>query len=608
MQKTHDVLQAIRKLGAQGTPLTRVYRCLYNENLYLTAYSKIYRNQGALTPGTEDDTMDGMSLQRIRNLMMLLRHERYHPRPNRRTRAPKKSGGTRPLGIPNGSEKLVQEVLRMVLEAYYEPHFRETSHGFRPERGCHTALRDVKNRLQNSTWFIEGDIKGCFDNINHQILLNILKRNIHDGRMIQLIQRFLEAGYIEDWQYHKTYSGTPQGDVLSPLLSNIYLNELDQYIEEELIPQYSRGKRRAPNSSYKRLSQRIEWARGKGDMDKAHRLEQERRQHPAIDTTDPNFRRLHYVRYADDFILGFIGPKVEVVEIKAKIGAFLKEKLHLDMSDEKTLITHARTQPAQFLGYAVSIYDADDKIAQREYDNAKVRSINGKVRLGIPYGLIDERIKRYQRNGKVVSEPQLLQDTVPHIMHTYQLRYRGIVQYYKYAVDISNFSKLKYAMEIALVKTLAHKLRITVNRVYQRYRTAMLVNGQSYRVLQTEVDTGKTIRTFHWGAIPLKVTKVIHESVNDSRSDFENFQYIEKRSDLINRLRAHTCEVCGAETDCEVHHIRKLADLKKRWQGKVAKPLWVQKMIALQRKTLIVCLSCHRKIHNGEPLPQKKSV
>lgn len=608
MQKSHEVLQAIRKLGVKRIPLTRVYRHLYNEQLFLTAYSKIYRNQGALTPGTEDDTMDGMSLARIHNLIELLRHEQYYPRPNRRTHAPKKSGGTRPLGIPNGSEKLVQEVLRLLLEAYYEPRFRESSHGFRPERGCHTALKDVKNRFQNTTWFIEGDIKGCFDNIDHHVLLEILKRDIHDGRLIQLIARFLKAGYMEDWQYHKTYSGTPQGDILSPLLSNIYLNELDTYIEDELIPSVNRGKRRAADPIYKSLSQRIERARRAGEMETVHRLEQERRSHPAVNTQDPDFRRLRYTRYADDFILGFIGSKAEALEIKAQIGRYLQEKLHLQLSNEKTLITHARTQQARFLGYAISIYDADDKIARRTYDAAKTRSINGKVRLGIPYGLLDERAKHYQRNGHSVSEPQLLQDTVPHILQTYQLRYRGLVQYYKYAVDIATFSKLKYAMEIALVKTLAHKLRIKVSRVYRRYRTTMQVNGQRYRVLQTEVDTGKRIVTFHWGAVPLKVTKVIHEPLNDNQDDFNNFQYMEKRSDLITRLCAHQCEVCGAETKCEAHHIHKLADLKKRWQGRREKPLWVQKMIALQRKTLIVCPDCHRKIHNGEPLPQKPSV
>ena len=524
MQKSHEILQAICKMGVKGIPLTRGYRVLYNENMYLTAYGKIYSNKGALTVGTDpSDTLDGMSLEHIRNLIKLIRDEQFHPRPNRRSEAPKKSGGKRPLGIPNGSEKLVQEVLRQMLEAYYEPKFRDSSHGYRPERGCHTALKQVKDKFQNTTWFIEGDIKGCFDNINHDTLLNILKRDIHDGRLIQLIERFLKAGYMDDWEYHKTYSGTPQGDILSPLLSNIYLNEMDRYMEDELIPQYSRGERRRAYPAYKSISQKIEKARKRGDLELAQQLELERREMPSIDPNDPDFRRLRYVRYADDWLLGFIGTKAEALEIKGKIGDFLNEHLQLEMSEKKTLITHAKTQHAQFLGYAISIYQADDKIAHREYDTAKVRSINGKVRLGIPYGLTDERAKRYKSNGKVTSDPRFLQDTVPHIIHTYQLRFRGLVQYYQYAVDLHKLSKLKYVMEISLVKTLAHKLRITVGKVYKTYRTTMQVDGQSRRILQVAVDTGKKIRSFHWGGIPLQTSRAIRESLNDRRGDYENF-------------------------------------------------------------------------------------
>lgn len=577
--------------------------------MYLTAYSNIYSNKGAMTPGTdENDTLDGMSLERIRNLIDLLRQEKYYPRPNRRTRVPKKSGGTRPLGIPNGSEKLVQEVLRMILEAYYEPQFRESSHGFRPQRGCHTALERVKAQCQNATWFIEGDIKGCFDNIDHTILLNILKRDIHDGRFVHLIERFLKAGYMEDWKYHKQYSGTPQGDVLSPLLSNIYLNEFDAYIEDVLMPQYNHGKRRAKNPPYRSLSQRIERLRRKGDMEQARKLELERRKHPSVDPRDPNYRRLKYVRYADDWLIGFVGPKAEAKEIKQKIKAFLHDKLRLELNNEKTLITHGRTEYARFLNYSISIYHADDKITRRSNDGAKRRSITGRVRLGIPEGLIDEKTKRYFRRGKVTSDPRMLQNSVPHIILTYQQRYRGLVQYYKYAADLEKLSKLKHVMEISLVKTLAHKLRIKVPRVYRRYHGKMQVNGYTYRVLKVEVEAGENIKTFYWGAIPLRTIKGFPEPINDTRHDFEKFQYMENRSELVTRLCANECEICGYRGECEVHHVRKLADLKKRWQGKRSKPFWVKKMIAMQRKTLVVCKDCHRKIHNGEPLPESKGV
>jgi len=162
MQKAENILQAMRKMGEKGTPLTRVYRSLFSEDLFLAAYNKIGRNQGALTPGTEIDTVDGMSMKRIRSIIKKLRNERFHFKPSRRTRIPKKSGGTRPLSIPNFSEKLVQEALRMLLEAYYEPRFRDSSHGFRPGRGCHTALAHIKNQFTGTKWFIEGDIRGCF--------------------------------------------------------------------------------------------------------------------------------------------------------------------------------------------------------------------------------------------------------------------------------------------------------------------------------------------------------------------------------------------------------------------------------------------------------------
>lgn len=609
MQKTHEVQQAMRKLGSKGIPLTRGYRLLYNRNLFLTAYSNIYGNDGALTPGTDpDDTMDGMSLERMQNLIELLRHERYYPAPKRRTRVPKKSNGTRPLGIPNGSEKLVQEVLRIILEAYYEPKFRDSSHGFRPERGCHTALKHVTTKFQSTTWFIEGDIKGCFDNIDHDILLNILKRDVHDGRLIHLIDRFLKAGYMEGWQYHKTYSGTPQGDVLSPLLSNIYLNELDRFIEDDLMPRYSRGKRRATNLEYKRLSGRIERRRKKGLLEEARALELERRKLPAVDPEDPHFRRLKYVRYADDWLIGFIGPKAEAREIKEKVRVFLRDKLRLEMHDGKTLITHAKTRYAHFLGYSISIYQADDKLTRRSNDGAKRRSVNGCVRLGVPEGLVDKKISRYYHNGKITSDTRFLQSSVPHIILTYQQRLRGLAQYYKYAVDVSKLSKLKYAMEISLVKTLAHKLRITVSRVYRRFKAKKMVDGYTYNVLQADVETEKGVRSFYWGAIPLRTVKVIREPLNDNRHDYERTQYYEKRSEIVTRLLADTCEMCGATGRCEVHHVRKLADLKRRWQGRRSKPQWVTKMIAMQRKTLIVCKSCHTKIHNGEALPLKQNA
>jgi group II intron reverse transcriptase/maturase len=602
MQNAEQILQAMRKLGEKRIPLTRVYRSLYSEDLFLAAYDKIARNQGALTLGTENDTVDGMSLERIRNIIQKLRNEQFRFRPSRRIQIPKKSGGSRPLSIPNFSEKLVQEVLRAILEAYYEPRFLDCSHGFRPERGCHTALAYIKRKFKGMSWFIEGDIRGCFDNISHDALMNILSEDIQDGRLLNLIRMCLEAGYMDDWQYHRTYSGAPQGGIISPLLSNIYLHKLDEFIENELIPQYTRGEKRVPNPEYSLLGSRLRHARKKGDVDTVNQIQQRMRQIPSQDTQDPNFRRLRYCRYADDWFIGFAGPKSEAEDIKTAVGKFLKDKLQLEMNTSKTLITHARTEKAHFLGYAISVYHADDKLSPRTGTPTKTRSINGVIRLGIPYGLVDQRAKRHQQNGKPVHEAGLLHFSDAQIIDVYQQRFRGIAQYYKYAVDRHQLGKLKYVMETALTRTLANKFKVSVPRIYQRYQGTQVVEGRAYKTLQVKVPTKKGTRCIHWGAIPLRVVSPGTQPIDDHIG--RHNVPLSSRTDLIQRLQAEECEMCGSHENCEVHHIRKLNDLKQRWRGRKEKPDWVKRMIALQRKTLVVCHQCHVDIHAGRPVPK----
>ncbi len=601
MQKAEQILQAVQKMGEKRTPLTRVYRSLFSEDLFLAAYDKIARNRGALTVGTENDTADGMNLKRIQRIIENLRYERFKFRPARRIQIPKKSGGTRPLGIPNFTDKLVQEVLRMILEAYYEPRFRESSHGFRPGRGCHTALANLRYKFKGVAWFIEGDIRGCFDNIDHEVLIGILARDIQDGRLLNLLRMGLKAGYLEGWQYNRTYSGTPQGGILSPLLANIYLHELDDYIEDVLIPQYTRGKKRAYNPEYDKIGERIRVARKAGDKEEVKRLVTQYRKLPSQNVYDPNYRRLQYIRYADDFILGFVGTKAEAEEVKAAIGLFLKEKLHLEMSPSKTLITHSRTEHARFLGYDISVYHADHKVTPKGGRRIKTRSVNGSIRLGIPFGKVDELTKRYMCGEKPIHEAKLLVFSDAQIVDVYQQRFRGLAEYYKFATDRNEFSKLKYVMEVSLTKTLAHKFKTTVARIYKRYEGKRTVQEYTYKVLVVEVPTKTRTRYIYWGAIPLTVIKP-GTGILDDNNRWQNVGQ-SSRTDLIQRLQANECEICGSQEDCEVHHIRKLSDLKNRWRGRKEKPAWVTTMIAMQRKTLIVCRRCHVTIHTGKPLP-----
>ena len=595
MQKAERILQALHNMGVKRTPLTRVYRSLYSEELYLKAYAKIYKNAGALTPGTEGETADGMSIEVVRDIIEQMKHERFRFRPSLGTGVPKKSGDIRKLGMPNFKDKLAQEALRLMLDAYYEPRFRDCSHGYRPGRGCHTALKQIKQSFRGAAWFIEGDIKGCFDNINHDVLLDILAKDVQDGRLLNLIRQGLKAGKLEEWEYKETHSGTPQGGILSPLLSNIYLHELDCFVEDVLKPQYNTGGRdRRINPAYKAYEYPLRRAREAGDLDRVKQLEQERRQLPSRDMYDPNFRRLKYVRYADDFILSFIGTKQEAETIRDAIATFLRDHLKLELSLEKTSITHATTEKARFLGYDISIYQVDDKLTPHPNMPAGRRSINGHVRLGVPYGLVNEYAKGYMRKGKTISQSGLLMYSDAHIIDVFQSRFRGIAEYYQYAVDRCRLNSLKNIMQQSLVKTLAHKFKISVSKVYRRYRNKHEVDGFTYKTLSVEVPTAKGTRTIRWGAIPLKTVNVINEPLRD----FKDTRWGE-RSDLLRRLKADTCELCGSRDRVNVHHVRKLSDLKRRWQGRREKPAWVVRMIAMQRKTLVVCHDCHVNIHAG---------
>jgi group II intron reverse transcriptase/maturase len=332
--------------GRRGLKLERLYRELYDMDRFLQAYGKLYRNDGVMTPGVTPETVDGMSVEKVELIIEALRDGSFGWMPTKRIYIPKKNGKMRPLGLPTWSDKLVQEVIRSLLEPYFEARFRDSSHGFRPNRGCHTALQACKKKFRGANWFIEGDIKGCFDNINHDVLLDILRQSIDDERLLRLIQEMLEAGYVEEWTKHETHSGTPQGGVTSPLFANVYLHALDEFVEDVLIPQYTRGKQRKFNREYMRICNRMVKAKKRGDWDKWWELKQVQRTLPSLNNFDQGFRRLEYVRYADDFILALIGPKAEAEDIKQQVGDFLRSTLKLEMSPEKTLITHARSEKA----------------------------------------------------------------------------------------------------------------------------------------------------------------------------------------------------------------------------------------------------------------------
>ena len=592
MQSAETVLDVLRDRGRRGLPLNEVYRQLFNPQMYLLAYGRIYANHGAMTPGADGETADGMSPAKIGRIIDALRHERYRFRPVKRAYIPKKNGKKRPLGLPSWTDKIVGEVTRLLLEAYYEPQFSDHSHGFRPHRGCHTALTKVAKTWTGTAWFIESDISDCFGSLDHAVLLSILAEKIHDNRLLRLIKQMLQAGYLEDWKWNATLSGAPQGGVLSPLLSNIYLDRLDKFVETILIPEYTRGRVRAKNPAYQQAQSALRRARRLGDRAAARQTLRQMRSMPSMDPRDPGYRRLRYIRYADDSLLGFIGPKAEAETIKARLAAFLHENLKLELSQEKTLITHARTRAARFLGYRITVAHDDCKITDGR------RRINGTIQLHVPTTVIKAKCAPYLKRGKPAHRPELTGRDDHAIVSIYGAEYRGLVQYYLLAVDVGRLTRLEWVAKTSMLKTLAAKHRSTVTKMATKHKATIATPYGPRRCFEARVDRdGRNPLVARFGGIPLRRQKT---AVLTDRP----YLPAPRRKELISRLTTGHCELCEQPAAVETHQVRKLADLTTPGQPQ---PAWTQQMARHHRKTLVVCTACHNAIHaptthtTGEP-------
>jgi group II intron reverse transcriptase/maturase len=583
MQTAEVVLNVLRERGRKGLPCEQLYRQLFNKDLYYLAYGNIYSNKGSMTPGASEETADGMSEEKIEQIIGLMRQEKYRFSPARRVYIPKKNGKLRPLGMPTWSDKLVGEVVRLLLEAFYEPQFSDTSHGFRKFRGCHTALREINNTWTGTAWFVEGDISDCFGSLDHEILLGILAEKIRDNRFLRLIRNMLKAGYLEDWTYRDTLSGVPQGGTVSPILSNVYLDKLDKFVEQELIPQYTRGATRAANPAYRQADALLRRARRRGDRAEARRLFLEMRALPSTDPMDPGYRRLKYIRYADDHILGFTGPKAEAEEIKARLAEFLRETLGLELNQQKTLITHARSQRGRFLGYDITVQHSGTKISNGR------RSANGKIALKVPPDVIMAQCARYRNHGKPWHRSRLQNLDDYDIIRVYGAEYRGVVNYYLLAKDAWRLRTLRWNAETSMLKTLAAKHQSTVSKMAARHK-AKAETGDGPRTCfeARRRRRGKPDLVARFGGIILRQDRraVITEPVP--------VRVRVPRRELLARLRQRECELCETGTTVAVHQVAGIRELGK---PKTGQPAWAALMAKMRRKTLIVCSPCHDWIH-----------
>lgn len=596
MQPTMEILARINKNSNRNKEevFTRLYRYLLRPDLYFEAYKNLYANSGAATKGVNHDTADGFSEAKIEKIIKSLTDETYQPMPVRRTYIKKSNGKKRPLGIPTFTDKLVQEVLRMVLQAVYEPVFLNCSHGFRPNRSCHTALTALKKEFTGARWFVEGDIKGCFDNIDHTVLIGLINSKIKDARLIKLIHKFMKAGYVEDWRYYGTYSGTPQGGIISPILANIYLHELDKFVmklkvdfdvyeEKNYTPEYrallskQTVARRHINESSGEERQR--W------IDEYKRIHKLVLKTPAKSQTD---KKIKYIRYADDFLIGVNGSRKDCVEIKRKLTEFIGQTLKMELSNEKTLITHSNDY-ARFLGYDIRVR-RDTKIKRVGKMKHAKRTLSNKVEPVIPLSdkihkfIFSKGIAIQELNGNLrpVHRAELLHLSDLEIVSSYNSELRGICNYYNLASNFNRLCYLAYLMEYSCLRTLANKHRSSVPKMIRKFKDGKGKWGIPYKTKQglkrcyfASYADSKSVNN---------PTDIITHATQIYRMSVNTFE---------KRLNAHICELCGTtDSNCyEVHHINKLKNLK-------GKEPWERAMIAKRRKTLVVCKQCHIMIHN----------
>jgi group II intron reverse transcriptase/maturase len=572
-----EKLANLRELNAKDSNHvnTKILDILCDIDILIASYSKLKSSPSNLTPGLNTETLDGINKPWFEKLKKDLRTNAFQFRPARRIYIPKASGkGTRPLGVASPRDKIVQGAMQFVLEAIFEPQFTTHSHGFRPGRSCHSAFGEIKRTFTSVNWFIEGDISKCFDSFDHKLLIHLISKRIKDKGFSDLLHKALKAGYLFQSQYFSPELGTPQGSIVSPILCNILLHGLDKFILEQK-KEFEVGSRRKANP---RSLTRA------GQIDIVHNEQISSRLH-----NDPGYKRLRYVRYADDFLIGVIGSKENCVEIRDKIHAFLLDELKLNLNLDKTKITHARTEAAHFLGTDIRITPPKKRpirIIKRGGQTYRSRT-NIPTLLHVPTNkLVTKLIEKgfAKPGGKPTGSRRWLHFENHQIVKLFYQIWLGIKAYYSFADNFCNLGIIFYILKFSCVLTLALKLKLkTANKVFAKFGKEITIRD----------GKGQILASFKYRSLA-KTRKFLKSDI----SKLNPMARLERLANATFRTKDvldNPCIICGATENIEMHHVRKIRNSSRA----IKSDFLTSMMSRMNRKQVPICRPCHIDYHKG---------
>jgi group II intron reverse transcriptase/maturase len=605
MQEAEVVLSILSQKSAHNSAYVfdRLYRNLFNPDFYRLAYSNIDAKEGNMSAGVEGEAVDGFNVYRVEEIIAQLKQERYYPQPVATASVPHMRG-TQPTFL-SLQDELVQEVIRLLLQAIYEPVFRDSSHGFRPGRSCHTALIQLKNTCKGTNWVIKGDITDFFESIDHARLLAVLSRKVSDGRFLNLLNRFLKAGYLAFWHMHNSLAGTPRGGIVSSILANIYLHEFDVFMEQTCNQLTAREVTGERTSTCQELNLERFYARKNGEERQADAA---LKQKGAVRTrifSRSNDWKVRYIRYADAFVVMIVGSKDLAEQIRESMRDFLERELQLELNREKTLLTNLADRRMRFLGYEVTRSRKGPQYTE-DARGVKTRASGGSIHLLVPGDVIRESLKPFVRNGKAIHHNARINIPLLDLLAQYNAEIRGLYNYYSLASDVSKkLGTFRYYHYYSLLKTVARKEQCSITRVLSKYGVEVKQKQKTgtRRIFGVPYQTKagpKTLTYFNEslrkkdepaeGAIARGVLEIARSA---------------RRQVFDHRPGVSECELCGRRAqECgalTVHRIRQLKDVRRAYVGRGEQvPLWVLAMYSLRRKTLVVCKACLGVIYAGQ--------